>query len=98
VHSLTQQHLQGLLCQLVMLNTGLCLQDNVQADGVKESEVKAAAELAAAGADATAAGSISAKVVKELREKSGAGMMACKKALSEADGDFDKVSCPIQTR
>lgn len=34
--------------------------------------------------------SISAKDVKELREQTGAGMMDCKKALQEADGDFDK--------
>jgi elongation factor Ts len=33
---------------------------------------------------------ISAKVVKELREKTGAGMMDCKKALQDAEGDFDK--------
>ena len=31
---------------------------------------------------------ISAKIVKELREKTGAGMMDCKKALVEADGDM----------
>ena len=34
--------------------------------------------------------SISAKDVKELREKTGAGMMDCKKALTEADGDMEK--------
>ncbi|MBE9439180.1 elongation factor Ts [Staphylococcus epidermidis] len=34
--------------------------------------------------------SISAKLVKELREKTGAGMMDCKKALTETDGDIDK--------
>jgi elongation factor Ts len=34
--------------------------------------------------------SISAKDVKELREQTGAGMMDCKKALQEADGDFDQ--------
>lgn len=34
--------------------------------------------------------SISAKDVKKLREQTGAGMMDCKKALEEADGDFDK--------
>jgi elongation factor Ts len=28
--------------------------------------------------------------VKRIRELTGAGMMACKKALDEADGDFDK--------
>lgn len=33
---------------------------------------------------------IKAAVVKELREKTGAGMMDCKKALVESDGDFDK--------
>ncbi|MFE4107195.1 translation elongation factor Ts [Almyronema epifaneia S1] len=33
---------------------------------------------------------ISAKLVKELREKTGAGMMDCKKALKENDGDMEK--------
>lgn len=33
---------------------------------------------------------ITASMVKELREMSGAGMMDCKKALTETDGDFDK--------
>src|SRR5699024_1082175 len=33
---------------------------------------------------------ISAKLVKELREKTGAGMMDCKKALQETDGDMEK--------
>ena len=33
---------------------------------------------------------ISAADVKRLRELTGAGMMDCKKALEEADGDFDK--------
>jgi len=33
---------------------------------------------------------VSATMVKELREKTGAGMMDCKKALSEAGGDFAK--------
>ncbi|EOB7910532.1 TPA: elongation factor Ts [Staphylococcus aureus] len=33
---------------------------------------------------------ISAKLVKELREKTGVGMMDCKKALTETDGDIDK--------
>lgn len=34
--------------------------------------------------------SISAKDVKELRDQTGAGMMDCKKALQEAEGDFDR--------
>ena len=34
--------------------------------------------------------SISASLVKELREKTGAGMMDCKKALVESNGDVDK--------
>jgi hypothetical protein len=33
---------------------------------------------------------ISAAMVKELRERTGLGMMDCKKALAEADGDMDK--------
>lgn len=33
---------------------------------------------------------ISATQVKELREKTGAGMMDCKKALAETNGDFEK--------
>ncbi|MDP3048214.1 MAG: translation elongation factor Ts [Thermodesulfovibrionales bacterium] len=33
---------------------------------------------------------ISADRVKELREKTGAGMMECKKALTESKGDFEK--------
>jgi len=33
---------------------------------------------------------IDAKIVKELREKTGAGMMDCKKALQETAGDKDK--------
>jgi elongation factor Ts len=33
---------------------------------------------------------ITAATVKELRERTGAGMMDCKKALQEADGDIEK--------
>ena len=33
---------------------------------------------------------IPASLVKELREKTGAGMMDCKKALTETGGDLDK--------
>lgn len=33
---------------------------------------------------------ITAKLVKELRERTGAGMMDCKKALVETDGDIEK--------
>ncbi len=33
---------------------------------------------------------ITAKMVQDLREKTGAGMMDCKKALNEASGDMDK--------
>ena len=35
---------------------------------------------------------ISAKLVKGLREKTGAGMMDCKKALKETDGNIDKAT------
>ena len=33
---------------------------------------------------------ITAKSVKELREMTGAGMMDCKKALTETNGDIEK--------
>ena len=33
---------------------------------------------------------VTAKMVKDLREMTGAGMMDCKKALSATDGDMDK--------
>lgn len=33
---------------------------------------------------------VSAQIVKELREKTSAGMMDCKKALQEANGDMEK--------
>ena len=39
---------------------------------------------------------ISASAVKELRNISGAGMMDCKKALSEASGNLDEVNAPLQ--
>ncbi len=35
---------------------------------------------------------ISAKLVKELRDKTGAGMMDCKKALKESEGDVAKAT------
>ena len=33
---------------------------------------------------------ITASAVKELRDRTGAGMMDCKKALQEMDGDLEK--------
>ena len=33
---------------------------------------------------------ISAEQVKQLREKTGAGIMDCKEALTESDGDISK--------
>ncbi len=33
---------------------------------------------------------VSVQAIKELREKTGAGMLDCKKALTETDGDIDK--------
>mgnify|MGYP004454944121 FL=1 len=35
---------------------------------------------------------VTAALVKELREKTGAGMMDCKKALTETDGDLEKAA------
>ena len=33
---------------------------------------------------------ITAKLVKDLRDKTGAGMMDCKKALNETNGNLEK--------
>ena len=41
---------------------------------------------------------ITATAVKELREKTGAGMMDCKKALTEAGGDFGKAEDFLRTK
>ena len=41
---------------------------------------------------------ISAELVKELRERTGAGFMDCKNALTEADGDLDKAVVLLRER
>ena len=42
--------------------------------------------------------SIPAALVKELREKTGAGMMDCKKALEEAGGDIEAATKSLRTK
>ena len=41
---------------------------------------------------------ITASMVKELRECTGAGMMECKKALSEAEGNLETAVDILRTR
>ena len=41
---------------------------------------------------------VTASLVKELREKTGAGMMDCKKVLTETDGDMDKAADLLRER
>jgi elongation factor Ts len=41
---------------------------------------------------------ITAALVKELRDRTGAGMMDCKKALSETQGDFEKAVDWLRTK
>lgn len=41
---------------------------------------------------------ITASMVKDLREKTGVGMMECKKALNEAGGDMDKAATLLRER
>src|SRR5579871_4942797 len=41
---------------------------------------------------------INANIVRELREKTGAGVMDCKKALAEASGDLDKAIVWLRER
>lgn len=39
---------------------------------------------------------ITAEMVKKLREETGVGMMECKKALTKADGDFEKAKIVLR--
>ncbi len=41
---------------------------------------------------------VTAAMVKELRERTGAGMMDCKKALVETDGDIEKAIDELRTK
>jgi len=41
---------------------------------------------------------ITAQAVKELRQKTGAGMMDCKRALTETDGDIDEAIKLLRTK
>ena len=41
---------------------------------------------------------VSAQDVKALRERTGAGVLACRQALSDADGDFDRAIEILRTR
>jgi elongation factor Ts len=41
---------------------------------------------------------ISASLVKELRERTGAGFMDCKRALEETGGDLDKAIAVLRER
>lgn len=41
---------------------------------------------------------ITAELVKQLRESSGAGMMDCKKALTEANGDLEKAAVILREK
>jgi elongation factor Ts len=41
---------------------------------------------------------INANIVRELREKTGAGVMDCKKALAEASGDLEKAVVWLRER
>ena len=40
---------------------------------------------------------ITASMVKEVRERTGSGMMECKRALVDADGDIDAASCGYES-
>src|SRR2546422_1217599 len=41
---------------------------------------------------------ITAQLVKDLRERTGAGMMECKSALKEANGDMDEAEIVLRKR
>ena len=41
---------------------------------------------------------ITAAMIKELRDATGAGMLDCKNALAENDGDFEKATDALRTK
>jgi elongation factor Ts len=43
-------------------------------------------------------GQISAQMVRDLRDRTGAGMMDCKRALEETDGDVEKATALLRER
>src|SRR5207244_7038380 len=47
---------------------------------------------------AMATTAITADMVKKLRDQTGAGMMECKTALSEANGDFEEANTILRKR
>jgi elongation factor Ts len=49
-------------------------------------------------ADGTQAAVVSAALVKELRERTGAGFMDCKRALEETGGDIEKAAALLRER
>ncbi len=57
-----------------------------------------ASQAASAPAAAPASGGISAALVKELRDKTGAPMMACKAVLAETGGDMEKAITELRKR
>lgn len=67
-------------------------EETKKADSTTEPEKKSASpkEKPKASKEAGAKGDISAKKVKELREATNVSMMECKKALVQANGDFDQ--------
>src|SRR5438477_8080947 len=50
------------------------------------------------GRHAMATMAITADMVKKLREQTGAGMMECKNALTEANGDFEEANTILRKR
>jgi elongation factor Ts len=54
--------------------------------------------LPACGVRGNTMAEITAQLVKQLREMTGAGMLECKKALVEADGDLQKAVDVLKTR
>ena len=63
------------------------------------AEAKPVAEAAApAAAPAASAGGISAALVKQLRDSSGAGMMDCKKALAETGNNVEEATAWLRKK
>jgi len=67
--------------------------------GVRHHRNPKARKLSARGRHrSTTSMAITAEAVKELRERTGAGMMDCKRALEESGGDMDKAAALLRER
>merc|ERR1719163_1693414 len=84
---------KALLKQPFIKDTSMTVEEYIkETTAEKKEEAPKEEEAKPAEEEAKPAVAVSAKQVKELRDKSGAGMMDCKKALQECGGDVEEAT------